>query len=90
MVLRSRVSLFINVLKFFYRVMSVDLSGRKVSVTQYLFDGVQISSIVEHMSGEGVSQDVRTFFTHGSYLTKVVINLSIYKFWIEAFTLIGE
>ena len=70
-------------------VMGVNLGCRQTGMPQQLFYRIDVSPVIQHMSCEGMTQNVRTFFVERGYYTKIFIYHPISKFMVYFFSRIG-
>ena len=61
------MSLFINLLQFFNRVMCIHLCSAQVGMTEYFFDAVDIGAMIQHVCGKSMAQHMRTFTVKRSH-----------------------
>ena len=70
--------------------MRIYLRRRQACVTEQLLYGIEVGSVVEHLGGESVAQNVRTFLVDACDFAKIMCNLSINELVVQLSALVGH
>ena len=75
--------LFVNILEFLNSVVCVNLRGSKTGVTQQLLYGIDLGSVIKHVSSKGVSQNMRILLVAGGDHADILLYCPVNEFWIH-------
>ena len=84
------MGLFIYRFQFLNRVVCVNLRGRQVGMPENFLDGIEVGTIVQHMGGKCMPDDMRTAFADRGDLVEVMMNQPLNKPGIKLLAFIGE
>ena len=87
---RSRVGLPVDFFKFINSIVCVHLGGSQVGMTQEFLDGIQVGTLIKHMSGKSVAEHVWTPLRKCGDHAQILINDPVYQPRIELFAFIGN
>jgi len=80
--------LLVDFFEFIYSIVCVHLGGSQVGMAQKLLNGIQIGSLIKHMSGKSVAEHMRASLCQCGYHAQILIDDPVYQPRIELFTFI--